>query len=102
MLGNNSEADNQVVGQSFAIEANDTEDVWVFMSTGTGEIFSVKVSVEVCSEVSLEDRRADLLVDFEEALTKTMVGMYRLTKKMHLQEYKGTLRLTDRGVVVEP
>lgn len=91
-----------MVGKSFAIEANDTEDVFVFMSTGTGEVFGVKVSVQICSQIELEDRRCDLLTDFEDALVKTMVGLYGLTKKMHIQEYKGTLWLSPDGVVEQP
>lgn len=101
-MGDNSEANNQVLGESFAIEANETEDILIFVSTGTGEVFGVKVSIQVCSQVSLEDRRCDLLTDLTEAVTQTMVGLYRLTKKMHSQEYKGTLRLTNAGLMELP
>lgn len=95
-MGDNSKTDNKVVGEGFEITAVDTEDTFVFMSTGSREIFGVKISVEVCCEERLEDRRIDLLTELQEALDKTMVGMYKLTKKAHIQEYNGTFRLTDR------
>ena len=100
-MGDNSTPDNEVVGKGFAITAHQYEDVWYYVSTGKGEIFGVKVSLEVCCEERYEDKRCDLLTDFEEALSKTVVGLYHLSKKMHTQEYKGTLRLTDRGIMEE-
>lgn len=101
-MGNNSEANNQVLGEGFAIEANETEDVYIFVSTRTGEVFGVKVSIQVCSEVALEDQRCDMLIDLEEAITQTVVGNYRLTKKFHQKEYLGSLRLTSAGLVEFP
>lgn len=98
-MGGDNKTNNEVLVQSFAITATETEDVLVFVSTGAGEVFGVKVSIQVCCQESLEDRRYDLINDTTEAITKTMVGMYRLTKKLHSQEYKGTLRLTDRGIM---
>jgi len=98
-MGDNTETNNQVLGEGFAIEANDTEDVLIFMPTSESQILGVKVSIEVCCEIALEDKRCDMLIDLTEAITQTMVGRYKLFKKAHMQEYKGTLRLTDRGVM---
>ena len=94
-MGNNSENGDKVLVQGLGVEANNTEDVWNYVPTSEGEIFGVKVSIEVCCQVSLEDRRCDLLRDFEEALFKTMVGYYGLTPRLHITEYKGTLWLAD-------
>lgn len=98
-MGYNSEADNKVVGESPAVTATQTEDVWIYVPTSKSQIFGVKVSLEICSEERYEDRRCDLVIDVQEALLKTMVGMYRLTQKTHIQEYKGTLWLPNRAVV---
>lgn len=99
-MGNNSGSDNEVVVQSVAVEANHTEDVHYYVSTGAGEVFRVQVSIEICCQVSFEDKRCDLLLELEEALSKTVVGMHKLTKKMHISEYHGTVWITP-GEAVE-
>lgn len=93
-MGDNSSTDNKVVVQSTAVEANHTEDVHYYVSTRTGEVFRVQVSIEICCQVSSEDKRCDLLLELEEALSKTVVGLHGLTKKMHISEYHGTVWAT--------
>lgn len=100
-MGDNSGADNKVVGTCPPIEANHTEDVHYYMSTGKGQIFRVQISVEVCCEVSLEDKRCDLLLELENTLSQTVVGLYGLTKKAHISEYHGTVRFTNREPMEE-
>ena len=98
-MGDNPETDNEILDEVFTVEANDTKDVLIFMPTCASEVFGVKVSVEICSQVSLEDKRCDLIIELTEAITQTMVGRFGLRKKMHLQEYLGTLRLTSDEVM---
>jgi len=100
-MGDNSGANNKVVGAFAAIEANHTEDVHYYVSTGKGQIFRVQVSVEVCCEVSLEDKRCDLLLELENALTQTVVGLHGLTKKTHISEYHGTVWFSHREPMEE-
>lgn len=100
-MGNHSEADNKVLVQRTPIAANHTEDVFYYMSVGKGEVFRCQISIEICCEVALEDRRCDLLVELQEALSKTMVGVFKLTKKAHIAEYHGTIRLEGREPLEE-
>ena len=90
-MGDNTSADNQVVGKVPPVEANHTEDVFYYLSVGKGKVFRVQVSIEVCCEVGVEDERCDMLINFQEALSKTMVGMHQLTQKTHISEYHGTV-----------
>ncbi len=94
-MGNNTKTDHEMVEDGFEFEVKTYEDVFIFMPTGESEMFGVKVSLEVCCQESDTDRRIDLTTDFAEAITRTMVGMYRLTQRAHIQEYKGTLRFTN-------
>lgn len=100
-MGDNSKTDNEVLGEGLTVEANDTKDVLVFMPTGEGEVFGVKVSIEICSQVSLEDKRCDAAIELAEVVTQTMVGRFGLYKKMHLQEHLGTIRLTSEYFMEE-
>lgn len=93
-MGDNSSTDNKVVVQGTAVEANHTEDVYYYVSTRKGEVLRCQISVEICCQVSREDERCDLMLELEEALSKTMVGMHKLTKKMHISEYHGTVWAT--------
>lgn len=98
-MGNHPEADNEILVQGATVEANHTEDVFEFLSVGKGQVFSVKVSIEVHCEDKLEDARANMLIDFEDFLMQTMVGCYGLTAKSHKKEYKGSERLPRYGTL---
>lgn len=100
-MDNNAEADNEVVAESDPVKAVHTEDLYYYVSTGKGEIFRCEISVEICVEERLEDRRCDLIIDLEEAIAKTMVGMYGLTQKTHISEYHGTFWAPDRRFMEE-
>lgn len=98
-MGNNSEADRPLLAEGASVEATHTEDVFLFVPAGTGEALRVKVSIEVHCEDKLEDVRCNMLIDLEEAINQTVVGRYRLLKKRHQKEYKGTVRLSRYGFV---
>lgn len=100
-MGDNTKADRPLLDEGSSVEATHTEDVFVFMPVGTGQALRVKVLIEVHCEDKLEDTRANMLIDLEEALLKTMVGHYRLLKKSHLKEYKGTVRFSRYGFMEE-
>lgn len=101
-MGDNPETDNWVVEPRTPIEANHTEDMFYYLSVGKGEIFRVEISIEVCCENRFEDRRCDLIIELQEALSQTMVGRFGLTQKVHLSEYHGPLQFTYRGPLEEP
>lgn len=92
-MGSNSKAGNEVVESRAEIAIQDREDVCVYMSTGSSQILGCKVSVEIYNEEGLEDTAVDLSIDVQEAVSKVLVGMYKLTKKMYSTEYKDAVRL---------
>lgn len=90
---NSAKAVHEVLVSSSPVEANHTEDVFIFVPVGTGEKISVKVSVEVCGENPAEDLQCDISIELEEAITKAMVGHFGFSKRFRSSEYKGTIRL---------
>ena len=96
-MGDNSSADNKMVGEVPPVAANHTEDVFYYVSTRKGKVFRVQISIEVCCEISLEDERCDMLINLQEALSKTMVGMHQLTQKTHISEYHGFIWVTPQS-----
>lgn len=92
-MGNSAEAIHQVLVESAPVEANHTEDVFIFVPVGTGEKISVKISVEICGEKAVEDLQCDIGIELEEAITKAMVGHFGFSKKFRSSEYKGDIRL---------
>jgi len=92
-MGNSAEAVHQILAQSSPVEANHTEDVFIFVPTGTGEKISVKVSVEICGQKQHEDLQCDIGIELEEVITKAMVGHFGFVKSFRSSEYKGNIRL---------
>lgn len=92
-MGDSAEAIHQILVESAPVEANHTEDVFIFVPTGTGEKISCKVSIEICGKKEHEDLQCDIGIELEEAITKAMVGHFRFTKAFRSSEYKGDIRL---------
>lgn len=99
-MGNNSEADNQVVEGSLETTVSSRQGFYSFMSDVEGEVFCITISIQILGEERLEDRAIDIQTDLDDSIQRIVVGNHKLAPVNAGTTYESG-KLRDFIVVVE-